>query len=439
MVTPPTDASGALVPLTPPEPELEPWSFNQPVLLKPTRRASSTLVWTATGATAAALLWALVAPLPQTIAVAGKLEPGSRVRRIDPPASGVVAAVLVREGQRVRAGQPLLNFDQRDASAKLAAATALRSRLLNENAVVEALLGERPVASLTPAQQLLYASQRNRVEGSNTAAREDLAKSRARQAGLRQSLATARNIASRYRQLVAQGAASAVQLLEAEARRNDLQTQLEAEGREVARLQASASATSGGNEAELRSRIEANLRQIPELDKQISEARTLLSTIALKAPTAGLVFDISVGTGSAVSVQPEKPLMKIVPQDQLQARVYLPNDAVGFVQPGQRADLSLDAFPASDYGRIPARVLRVGSDALTAEEQARVLGTQTSGLYFPAVLSLSRQNLQAGRRRVPLQAGMSLTADIHLRDRRFISVLLGFFEDKRRGLERLGR
>ena len=40
--------------------------------------------------------------------------------------------------------------------------------------------------------------------------------------------------------------------------------------------------------------------------------------------------------------------------------------------PGQQAGISLDAFEASDYGRLPARVLRVGSDALTAEEQARV-------------------------------------------------------------------
>ena len=66
-----------------------------------------------------------------------------------------------------------------------------------------------------------------------------------------------------------------------------------------------------------------------------------------------------------------------------------------------------------------------------------MLGTQASGLYFPAVLQLRHQYLQVGQRRIPLQAGMSLTADIHLRDRRFINVLTGFFEDKRRSLERL--
>jgi HlyD family secretion protein len=40
-------------------------------------------------------------------------------------------------------------------------------------------------------------------------------------------------------------------------------------------------------------------------------------------------------------------------------------------------------------------------------------------------------------RSVPLQAGMSLTADIVLRQRRFINIFTGFFEDQRRFLERL--
>jgi hemolysin D len=66
-----------------------------------------------------------------------------------------------------------------------------------------------------------------------------------------------------------------------------------------------------------------------------------------------------------------------------------------------------------------------------------VLGTNASGLYFPAVLQLTRQTLRSGNSNVPLQAGMSLTADIHLRDRRFISVITGLLDDQRRGLERM--
>ena len=66
-----------------------------------------------------------------------------------------------------------------------------------------------------------------------------------------------------------------------------------------------------------------------------------------------------------------------------------------------------------------------------------MLGTNAEGLHFPAVLTLSQQILQVGTREIPLQAGMSLTADIHLRNRRFISAITDMLDDKRRSLERL--
>ena len=55
----------------------EPWSFNQPVLLNKTRRNSSVLVWTLVGTTVFATGWAFLAPLPETVAVQGKLQPSS--------------------------------------------------------------------------------------------------------------------------------------------------------------------------------------------------------------------------------------------------------------------------------------------------------------------------------------------------------------------------
>ena len=420
-----------------PETAIEPWSFSRTVLLRKSTRPSSVLLWTLAGGTGLVALWGLLAPLPETIGVEGKLQPGDAVQAIAAPVPGVVRTVLVKDGQAVRAGTPLLRFDQRDALAKLQSATAIRKRLLNDNAVSAAVLGEQPSGPLSANQRRQLLSQSQAVRGENTAAREDLARSQARLQGLRQALASAENVAERYRGLVNQGASSQLQLVEAEARVNQVRAELQAERRDAARLGAQARATAGKNETELRSRIEANLRQIAELDQQISEARVLLSNIELRAPAAGVVFDVSVGPSSVVLGKGEKPLLKIVPQNNLQAKVYIPNSAIGFLRPGQSAQISLTAFPSSDYGRLPAKVLRIGSDALTPEEQARVLGTNASGLYFPAVLQLTRQTLRSGNSNVPLQAGMSLTADIHLRDRRFISVITGLLEDQRRGLERM--
>jgi HlyD family secretion protein len=101
------------------------------------------------------------------------------------------------------------------------------------------------------------------------------------------------------------------------------------------------------------------------------------------------------------------------------------------------AKISLDTFPSNDYGRLPAVVRGVGSDALTPEEMRKALGAEATGLFYPVVLQLERQTLRAGKRQIPLKAGMTLTADLQLRQRPFISVLTSFFEDKLRSLERL--
>lgn len=413
------------------------WSFSQTVALRKSGRASSWMVWTLVSSTGAVLLWAVLAPLDATIQVAGKLEPGTKVRRIEAPAPGLVEAVLVQEGQSVRRGQPLLRFDLRAARSKLSTALAIRERLVNENALNRATLGDGAAIGLTPHQRQQLTDQRQSLVSRLMAARENVSKSQARVRGLTESLATATDLYSRFRGLAESGSISQVQVLESANRVSELRADLAAERHQLAQAQAELAGTLPTTGVDLRGKVEANLRQIADLDNQISDARRLLQYGQLAAPVAGLVFDISVGPGNVVTDRPEKPLMKIVPPDALQARVYVPNQAIGFVRPGQRADVSLDSFPSGEFGRLPATVLQVGSDALTPEEQARVLGTQVSGLFFPATLRLQQQNLQAGRKRVPLQAGMALSADIRLRQRRFISVLIGFFEDKRRSLEQV--
>ena len=420
------------------EPTPKPWSFSQPVLLKKTNRNRTVLVWSLVGSVAFAGIWSAVAPLQETVAVSGKLQPIQSVQAIEALVPGIVETVLVSDGERVEAGDVLLRFDPRAAAAQLEAARSNRDRLQNQVAISRVILGEQNAAELTPNQQLQLINQRRQQTGENTAATEALARSRVRLQGLRQALSTAENVASRYQGLLSEGATSELQALQSQAKVDELRSQVQAEEREAARLEAVASATISGNEAELRQSIESDLRAIAELTEEIEKTNVLLSNIELTAPLGGTVFDVSVSRGSVIQPQGEsKPMLKIIPAGELQAKVYLPNSAIGFIQPGQRADVGLTSFPRDQFGFIPATVKRIGSDALTPEEQERVLGTSAKGLHFPAVLQLERQSLKAGQRDVPLQPGMSLTADVFLRERRFISTITGALEKRLRSLERM--
>ena len=99
----------------------EPWSFNQPVLLNKTRRNSSVLVWTLVGTTVFATGWAFLAPLPETVAVQGKLQPSSPVRDIEAPLPGVVECW---SRSTVRSGDAPAFDPRRSISAEAATSTA---------------------------------------------------------------------------------------------------------------------------------------------------------------------------------------------------------------------------------------------------------------------------------------------------------------------------
>ena len=199
----------------------------------------------------------------------------------------------------------LLRFDPR-AAKRLEAALSNRDRLQNQVAINRVILGEQDAAELTDNQQLQLLNQRRQQTGENTAASEALARSKVRLQGLRQALSTAENIASRYQGLLSQGATSELQALESQAKVDDLRSQVQAEEREAARLEAMASATISGNEAELRQAIETNLRNIADLTKEIEQTNVLISNIEVTAPVGGTVFDVSISRGSVVQPR-EKP------------------------------------------------------------------------------------------------------------------------------------
>jgi HlyD family secretion protein len=414
---------------------MEHWSFQQPVLLRPSTRPRSVIVWSFVGGTALLLVWSVVAPLGESVAVQGKLRPSRQVKQLEAPVAGVVADLLVKEGQAVEADQLLVQFDLRQARSQLTAADAVRARLLSENRIYAAALEERPSPGLSANQQLQLRNQSEQLRSSRRVAQEELNQSRQRLQGLSESWSTAADIARRYKNLARAGAVSAVQELQTRETANQLRSQMLEEQRAIAKLEANLQQVQAAPAAELRGRIEANLRQISDLDGQIRQARLQIQFGQLRAPLSGVVFDLRVSPRSVV--ESGTALLALVPGGTLEARVLVPSKVIGFISPGMAAKLSLDTFPANDYGRLPAVVQRIGSDALTPEEMRSALGAEATGLFYPVVLRLQQQHLQARGRAVPLKAGMTLTADIQLRQRPFISVITSLFEDKLRNLERL--
>jgi len=103
------------------------------------------------------------------------------------------------------------------------------------------------------------------------------------------------------------------------------------------------------------------------------------------------------------------------------------------VRQGQQAEISIDSFPATDFGVLEGSVASVGSDALEPDPQK---GRQE--YRFPATIKLDSQQLKLKNgSTLPLQVGMSLTANIKLRSVSYLQLLLNTFRSKTDSLRQL--
>ena len=135
----------------------------------------------------------------------------------------------------------------------------------------------------------------------------------------------------------------------------------------------------------------------------------------LVAPEDGTVQEINVHTIGGV-VSPAQELIKIVPRDaKLQVNANILNKDIGFIKIGQDVSVKVEAFPFTRYGYIEGKLIRYGADAIEVEHL---------GLVFPVTISLDKSYIMAGDKKINLQSGMTVHAEIKTKKRRIISFFL---------------
>ncbi|HEY9631991.1 MAG TPA: HlyD family efflux transporter periplasmic adaptor subunit [Coleofasciculaceae cyanobacterium] len=180
-------------------------------------------------------------------------------------------------------------------------------------------------------------------------------------------------------------------------------------------------------DTQLNKYIVENEKKLAEMDSQFSQTKLNLRYQELRAPDAGTVFDLKPSSPGFVANTSE-PILKIVPADGLVAKVFLSNKDIGFVKEGMPVDVRIDSFPFSEFGDVKGEVVWIGSDALPPE--------QVRPFYsFPAKIRLKQQSLVINERKVSLQSGMSISANIRVRDRTVLSIFTDLFTSKTESLK----
>ena len=354
--------------------------------------------------------------------VEGVIVPDRGLIRLMPPVSGTVIERRVAEGQAVRAGEVLFvialerNTLDSASQAQIQASLDERRRSLQETA--------RQQAALTAAGQEALARRLADMQ-------RELGQLDAESALHRQRVSLAEQALARVESLRAENFVSPAQL--------------QAKSEELLALQTQAQGLQRQRSGLLRERaaVESELRSLPlrerglqgEIERDQAElARESAEyegarRVEVRAPHDGTVSALAVETGQTVT--PAGALASLVPAGaQLQAHLFAPSGAMGFIQPDQAVRLRLQAFPYQKFGMLQGRVLQVSRTPLGPNELSSLTAAgPTSGpagqpgeALFRITVALDADPAEHGWSQ-PLVPGLRLDADVLLERRRLVEWL----------------
>ncbi|WKL15906.1 HlyD family type I secretion periplasmic adaptor subunit [Comamonas testosteroni] len=420
----------------------------------PVHPAPRRLAWGIVALFFIALIWSIVGQVDIVAVAPGRIIVSERTKVVQPLERSVVQRILVRDGDHVQAGQALVELDPTSAHAdktsvqealKVSQADVLRSRILL-NLLAKQDLSAFAVSAQSPhltaesvpvnwtTDDTQSAQTQLAVEWSDIAAR--LGKAQAeilrRQAEastvreliakLEATLPIARQREADFKTLAAQGDISQHATQDRSRERIEMERDL---ATQRARLQETIAAqresenTRAAYLAETRKALrqreaEADLKR-NQASQEHSKAVQREKLTTLKAPVTGTVQQLAVHTEGGV-VTEAQPLLVIVPDEaSVTAEVMLENKDIGFVRPGQEAEIKLETFLYTRYGTVPATVKTVTADAINDEKK---------GAIFPVMLTLSLSAINVDGRPIKLGPGMNLTAEIKTGRRKVIEYLL---------------
>lgn len=397
--------------------------------LTPSRRWSGAIIWTLVSVAGFGLVWASFARIDETVQATGKLEPMGSTLDVKAPMGGVIKAILVKDGEAVEKNQVLIEMDPTAARARLEALLQVRERTLADVQLSRGQLGVNVNRELlSPNQRLRLDSLRSEYQSRISASQSGVEQAKHQLDSVREQLQSKlkaleirESILRDITPLTKEGAMARSQFLkelqEVELLRGEVKSLRanELRSREAVREAISKlSNTKSLSIVDFSTKIDESEKQLAQLANQISETEVTLRYQNLRAPARGVVFDLRPSAPGYV-VNNELPVLKIVPSDSLVARIYISNQQIGFIKKGQRVKVRVDAYPYNEYGELSGSIESIGSDALEPDEKFNYY-------RFPVTISLSSTTLNRGGRKLPLLTGMSVNANIILRQRPVLAI-----------------
>lgn len=346
------------------------------------------------------LVWASVATLDEIVRGEGEIVSSSRPQIIQNLEGGLLAEVLVNEGDTVATGDILARLQGTQFSTQVAdfqdQIDRLEVRKLRLEAELEGQLDFTVPPTLAQRQPDMLASEMALLH----ARQSDFA---SRSAGAREVMAQAAKELSLLEPLLRDQVVSLIEVTrarkahgDAEAKYNSIVTQAELERADT---------------------YSDTLKELATLRQSQKISQDQLERTVIRSPMAGVVNEIAVSTIGGV-IRPGEEIFQIIPKGEdlfVDAKVK-PQDIAG-VLPGQKATVKLSAYDYTIYGSLSGEVAVISADTFRDERRA------DSDPYYKVTLKLDTENTTARQSHINLRPGMVAAVELHTGEKTLLQYL----------------
>ena len=421
-----------------------------------------TIALTIAGVFAIALAWACIGTVDLIATAPGKIIPSGRTKIIQPFETGVVRTIHVRDGQSVKAGDPLIELDPTMSGAELAhyqndllaarlEATRLRAALTgNDDPLASFKPPADAPADLIELQRRFLLSQTAEQAAKLAELERQIAQKQAERGTIEASihkLETTIPILNErvelrkhlYDKELGSKLLYLTELQDLVGQQQDVrvqQSRLHEADAAISALVQTRSKAAAEYQRGLFDDLTKSEQKAADLAQDVikSEKRTNLHQLA--SPVDGVVQQLAIHTVRGV-VTSARALMVIVPiESHLEIEAMLSNRDIGFIEVGQEVAIKVDTFNFTRYGLMHGKVLSLSHDAITRDKPDnrkadKVQGAETNSsepqgqeLVYSARVSLDRTRMEVENKLVDLSPGMAVTTEIKTGSRTVISYLL---------------
>ncbi len=385
-------------------------------------------------------VWAHYAVLDEVTRGEGTIIPSSRTQVIQNLEGGILAEILVHEGDIVEPGDVLVRIENivakaslQDARSQYLTLLATEARLMAEiegNQQIDFPLGVMNEAPTVAAdQQRLFSARRRQLEAQISVLKsqaqqrkQEVAEMGSRLRQLEQSLSLAREELAITSPLVQKGVMPRIELIRIERQVADLEGEIRTIRTAIPRLQ---SAQQEANQRVEEMRLTAQTEASNELNSTRAELKSISQSLfagedrvtrtAVTSPVRGTVKDMKITTVGGV-IQPGEDIMEIVPLDDtlIVEALVRPAD-IAYLRPDQKAVIKVSAYDFSIYGGLTAKLERISADTIKDEQGES---------FYHVYLRTEENSLLHHGEELPIIPGMTVTAEILTGEKSVLNYLL---------------